>query len=402
MPHIDEGTLNALLDGALRAEDPAAADRAEGHLASCDDCRGLYDRAADHRLRAGRVLALLDADLEGMAEPDFQEVLVRSGAAGTGDDATRRMTFQEQWRWTRGLAWAATIVIALGTGYLIRDQVVPERAARELDAAASDARAGQAGEAVEEGLRGDEDATAPAPQPEIEAAPPAPAVPVEDRPAGSAAAPTEEVGSGGSAGSTAGGENTREQVQSMPPPPPAPAPSPAVPAITLQPGSDLATPSAATTRRAAAGAAEKAVSSPPPSAPSAFMSVAGSGAVATAEDRAGVLGFVRGALYALPDLPLDTVEVYDVGGGLGTRTRQRLPDGTPVILLQRVMEDGSPALDLESLQAAVAADLPAALREEIRTVMVRRDDQVVIVTAPLPDAQLRRLADQVRLRGEAR
>ncbi|MBW3552658.1 MAG: zf-HC2 domain-containing protein [Gemmatimonadetes bacterium] len=122
MPHVDEGTLHALLDGALRAMDPEQAEAVEAHLESCAECRALAAEAAALRGRAGEVLSVLEPDVA----PDFEEVLVRAGTAGA---VRGRTGLARQARWTRGLAWAATIVIALGTGYLIRDRLVPERAA---------------------------------------------------------------------------------------------------------------------------------------------------------------------------------------------------------------------------------------------------------------------------------
>jgi hypothetical protein len=130
MPHVDDGTLHALLDGALRAEDPARANSVEAHLDSCPDCRALRDRAADLRAGAAGILATLEPD----ARPDFQEVLVR---AGHGVAAAGRLPGQA--RATRALAWAATVVLALGTGYLIRDLVEPDAgfvAVQERSAAA--------------------------------------------------------------------------------------------------------------------------------------------------------------------------------------------------------------------------------------------------------------------------
>jgi hypothetical protein len=160
MPHVDDGTLHALLDGALRAEDPARADVVEAHLESCPDCQALRDRAAALRARATGILAALEPD----ARPDFQEVLIRaghtaapasgaaSGAAGgaAGQAAAAGATVAaggirgtprapgargapsardariRQARATRAVAWAATVVLALGTGYLIRDLVEPD------------------------------------------------------------------------------------------------------------------------------------------------------------------------------------------------------------------------------------------------------------------------------------
>jgi hypothetical protein len=139
MPHVDDGTLHALLDGALRAEDPARADSVEAHLDSCPDCRTLRDQAAALRAGATGILAALEPD----ARPDFQEVLARAGhgvaaaaagvRAGAGSpEASPALAgggaghLRGQARATRAMAWAATVVLALGTGYLIRDLVEPD------------------------------------------------------------------------------------------------------------------------------------------------------------------------------------------------------------------------------------------------------------------------------------
>jgi anti-sigma factor RsiW len=41
MPHLDEGTIHAWLDGALGADEAAAL---EAHVASCDACAAYYKR----------------------------------------------------------------------------------------------------------------------------------------------------------------------------------------------------------------------------------------------------------------------------------------------------------------------------------------------------------------------
>lgn len=122
MPHVDEGMLHALLDGELGAMEPGRAAAVEAHLEGCAECRALAEEAAALRERAGEVLDVLEPDVA----PDFEEVLVRAGAAGP---ASGHPPLARQARWTRRLAWAATVVIALGTGYLIRDRLVPEPAA---------------------------------------------------------------------------------------------------------------------------------------------------------------------------------------------------------------------------------------------------------------------------------
>ena len=152
MPHVDDGTLHALLDGALRAEEPGRADAVEAHLDACADCRARLKHAAALRDQAGDVLGALDAGLaaggdQAAAVPDFGEVLARaatgagdrSGTAEAGDARDRRADsdrLRRQLGWTRGLAWAATIAVALGTGYMIRDLAGPTgqvpRASRPL------------------------------------------------------------------------------------------------------------------------------------------------------------------------------------------------------------------------------------------------------------------------------
>jgi hypothetical protein len=123
MPHVDEGTLHALLDGALRAEDPARAAAVEAHLQACPDCRALAGEAAETRAAVGRILDATEPDIR----PDFQEVLVRAGGTlrqeGADDRASR---LRRHARTTRAAAWAATVVLALGTGYLIRDRLVTD------------------------------------------------------------------------------------------------------------------------------------------------------------------------------------------------------------------------------------------------------------------------------------
>ncbi|HUG40687.1 MAG TPA: hypothetical protein VMM12_09385 [Longimicrobiales bacterium] len=127
MPHIDDGTLHAALDGALRAMEPERAGAVEAHLEACAECRARAEAAAALRERSGEILGVL----EPAVAPDFDEVLVRAGAHARGPDAAAAVGgagLRRQLRWTRDLAWAATLVIALGTGYLIRDRLVPERA----------------------------------------------------------------------------------------------------------------------------------------------------------------------------------------------------------------------------------------------------------------------------------
>jgi hypothetical protein len=164
MPHVDEGTLHALLDGALRAEAPERAARVEAHLAGCEDCRARLEAAETLRAQASGVLT--EASPPAHA-PDFGEVLARADPGTAHDPTTSESSGSKsgsgpgrQLRWTRRLGWAATIVLALGTGYLIRDLAGPVGTAgpAQVDAPSpapeAVAEAGGAGEAAA-GLEGD-------------------------------------------------------------------------------------------------------------------------------------------------------------------------------------------------------------------------------------------------------
>lgn len=127
MSHVDDGLLHAYLDGALHAEDPAEAERVERHLAVCDDCRARLEAARGLRAEA-------DALLEGATPaeldmPPFETIAARAAARATEagvpgpDRATDRVAPRRPRRFvvTRTLAWAASIVIALGMGWWARE-----------------------------------------------------------------------------------------------------------------------------------------------------------------------------------------------------------------------------------------------------------------------------------------
>ena len=95
MPHLDEGTLHALVDGEIRSADLEAI---RTHLAVCAECRAQLDEA---RACAGEAAGLVE--------------LVEVPPAGQGADKPRggtRRRFP-----MRELAWAASVVAAVGLGY---------------------------------------------------------------------------------------------------------------------------------------------------------------------------------------------------------------------------------------------------------------------------------------------
>jgi anti-sigma factor RsiW len=102
MPHLDEGLLNALLDNEL---DEAETSAAQAHLASCPDCRRQYEEVRAMAIEADRLVALVE---------------VPEDKASGGGKARPGATGSPWSRW-RTTAWAATVALAAGLGWLASD-----------------------------------------------------------------------------------------------------------------------------------------------------------------------------------------------------------------------------------------------------------------------------------------
>ncbi len=119
MSHVDEGRLNEYLDRLERPADGRAGawpDRAEieSHLAECGPCRVLLAEARHLRARAS---SLLDAAAPASTSlPPFADVLARAG------HTERRRRIVRMNRLT-ALGWAATVVLAVGVGWIARGTV---------------------------------------------------------------------------------------------------------------------------------------------------------------------------------------------------------------------------------------------------------------------------------------
>ena len=97
MPHLDEGTLHALLDGEIpSAELPPI----QAHLGGCAECRARLAEEQDLLAESDRLIEVLE-----LPEAAPAVVPVRK--------APRRV-------WPTRLAWAATVVLAAGLGYSAR------------------------------------------------------------------------------------------------------------------------------------------------------------------------------------------------------------------------------------------------------------------------------------------
>lgn len=98
MSHVDDGTLHAYLDGELAT---AEAQGVDAHLAQCPACRARVEEERALITRAGELLALA-------APPERELPPFRAGDL----EPLKRLW----WQVRLPLAWAATVVLALGIG----------------------------------------------------------------------------------------------------------------------------------------------------------------------------------------------------------------------------------------------------------------------------------------------
>ena len=111
MSHVDEGTLHAYLDGELPAGE---AHDLEAHVAQCRECRVRLDEERALIARADELLGLA-------APPDRAVPPFRPG--------DREPPVRLWWRVRLPLAWAATVVLALGAGLYLGSGVLPRQRA---------------------------------------------------------------------------------------------------------------------------------------------------------------------------------------------------------------------------------------------------------------------------------
>src|SRR5436853_529973 len=117
MSHVDDGTLHAYLDGELA---PAEVQGVDAHLAQCPACRERLDVERALITRAGELLALA-------APPERELPPFRAGHV--------KPPARAWWQVRQPLAWAATVVVALGIGtYLGRGVEQPRQPETAADA----------------------------------------------------------------------------------------------------------------------------------------------------------------------------------------------------------------------------------------------------------------------------
>lgn len=404
MSHVDEGTLHALLDGALAAADPAGAQRVELHLAACPDCRARLDEAARLRDEAGALLA--SAQPRVVDTPSFEDIRARAATLGTtaGSRATvpaRRRRGAYFATPFNGLAWAATVVFAVGLGWLLHDTVEqPERVAvSELpDAPSSSAAqrtASQEATAADRMLEQGAVTTGAAP---TEAAPTEAArneVPPTEVPPHAAesfageAAPARAVSAGDEYAVAEEGAAPLRQAPSpalSPPPPPAAAPQPEsrVADYDVADAAPVGAASGAGVRDAATPPAVSAVPTPADgwraSTPAEAARLAGE---LVRLDRAEVVAAAtRGAV------PL--VEV---------RTVQMTERGEMLLVVQRprgaARLQSAQRREAERSDAAAAAEA-SALESDSPAITVQIDDWTVTISGAVARDRLEQLAEGLR------
>jgi hypothetical protein len=111
MSHVDEGALHAYLDGALEEYPTGEARRIRAHLERCERCAEALTEARLIRDRAESILAAPELNVT----PPPLEELKRIARSGAGE---RRAS--TSWGRRQRIGWAASVVVALGIGWIVR------------------------------------------------------------------------------------------------------------------------------------------------------------------------------------------------------------------------------------------------------------------------------------------
>jgi len=120
--HITDGELHAYLDGALDLLPEGREEEIQVHLSQCTACRERLQDEEKVREQSGYILA--GPDLGALELPTLEELQERAAAPEPGGAREEvRLREEERPRYRgplRGmpLAWAATIVLALGVGWM--------------------------------------------------------------------------------------------------------------------------------------------------------------------------------------------------------------------------------------------------------------------------------------------
>lgn len=332
MSHVDDGELTAYADGAYPGNDPEAL-RISAHLSACDNCRTRLEQAHALRDRAAGILAYA-TPLQVMAPP-FETL---EAQLSTSSRRPRRHV---------NLAWAASIMLALGLGWFGRgawqNPPVQQRVA------ADDAPAAAATEAAADLGQSPAQPAAPQPAPQV-AAEPRPAAPARREPARSRLSGSAVPGEEAALGATAGAAASRAASRAAAPPPAATAPE------------------LAEAKVAADAIANR-----------QYMSAADA-------ERRGI------NVPRIPELPVTRIAMNQDT----TFIDQSLPDGR-VVRLTVTTEREEARREPRSAARSAAAEMAQAQKSVApANVVIRHDGKLITVTGDLPADSLRALAGKIR------
>jgi anti-sigma factor RsiW len=116
MRHITDGELHAYLDGALGHLPDGRGDEVRHHLGECSVCRERLRDEEEIRSQAQEMLAL--AAPEEVPLPSFEDLRARADAAGHPEVGEKAPAHPRGPLRGMPLAWAATVVLALGVGWM--------------------------------------------------------------------------------------------------------------------------------------------------------------------------------------------------------------------------------------------------------------------------------------------
>ena len=160
MSHVDEGALHAYLDGALDEYPAAEAQKVREHLDGCVACRERLESEREVRGEAASILGLAAPEV---TVPSLEELrtYVRANTPRRSPMSVRIYR----------MGWAASVVLALGTGWMLRGGQVPMQPASFDEADTDVTQFAPSVEEVTAGPAGQEPPTAsPAPTRAAEAA----------------------------------------------------------------------------------------------------------------------------------------------------------------------------------------------------------------------------------------
>jgi hypothetical protein len=390
MSHIDEGLLHAYLDG-----ETAGAERSglEQHLEGCAECRDRLEQARTLRDRSAAILS--GSGPASVAPPPFEQIVARSRAV-----EARRRVFRLN-RLT-ALGWAATIVLAVGVGWIARGTLgFGERPVSESGFTIADSAAPQLAEQVAQ-------PEAEAPERALERAPtregrvesgraqrrdePAPTVlksevsPAEEKPADVRAEPEEARAKMAEA-------DVEQQPAAGVATPAAPAAAPARGRGAIAQADSME--QAQRERKAARGAAAEDAFAAGEVDLDAILGGAGEGTAWRVADEATAGERLGGAVMRLPGADVVAYLVPAEPDRAAMQVVQRLESGDIVVLTQEPAAAISAAEEEMGARDELMAMNEPASQVEAASVTLRRGDYVLTLRGNLPPDSLRALLEQL-------